>query len=217
MKLSLPTLYVPLCPLPSLLADDSSKSNFAIHVSGLLSALLVTSFILPLAILPTSLFAGVYFVLFVRYLGVSRDLNRIAATTVSPIFSGFQQVLEGTSPHPSLFPLLTPFIGITTIRAFGRERTFRSTLCILMDDTLSLWYASCTLDVWLSIRTQLLAALCLLTTAWVAVYANVSPGLAGIAITSSLSIIQSLDYLCAAYGKVSISLSPCLLLALTRM
>jgi hypothetical protein len=119
MKLSLPTLYVPLCPLPSLLADDSSKSNFAIHVSGLLSALLVTSFILPLAILPTSLFAGVYFVLFVRYLGVSRDLNRIAATTVSPIFSGFQQVLEGTSPHPSLFPLLTPFIGITTIRAFS--------------------------------------------------------------------------------------------------
>lgn len=97
-------------------------------------------------------------------------------------------------------------IGITTIRAFGRERSFRSNLCILMDDTLSLWYASCTLDVWLSIRTQLLAALCLLTTAWVAVYAHVSPGLAGIAITSSLSIVQSLDLLCAAYGKVSPSL-----------
>ena len=60
--------------------------------------------------------------------------------------------------------------------------------------------------MWLSIRTQLLSACCLLATASFAVYSGVSPGLAGIAITSSQSIIQSLDYLCSAYGRVSLSL-----------
>jgi hypothetical protein len=68
---------------------------------------------------------------------------------------------------------------------------------------LGIWYASCTLDVWLSIRTQLLSAVTLLFTAVFAVHAEVSPGLAGIAITSSQLIIQYLDALCSSYGRVS--------------
>lgn len=55
----------------------------------------VGTFILPAAIGPTFAFGAIYFFIFTRYLGVSRDLNRIAATTASPLFSGFQQVLIG--------------------------------------------------------------------------------------------------------------------------
>lgn len=55
----------------------------------------VGTFIIPTAIAPTLAFGIIYFFTFTRYLGVSRDLNRIAATTASPLFSGFQQVLVG--------------------------------------------------------------------------------------------------------------------------
>ena len=60
------------------------------------AALVVTTVILPAAFVPTACFALVYAVYFVRYLAVNRDLNRIAATTASPIFSGFQEVLVGS-------------------------------------------------------------------------------------------------------------------------
>lgn len=94
-------------------------------------------------------------------------------------------------------------LGITTIRAFRKEKSYRAELCENIDETLALWYCSCTLDVWLSIRTQLLSSLCLLATASFAIFAEISPGLAGIAITSSLLVIQSLDSLCTSYGRVS--------------
>lgn len=68
-------------------------------------------------------------------------------------------------------------------------------------------YCSCTLDVWLSIRTQFLSACCLLATASFAIHAGVSPGLAGIAIASAMGVIQNLDSLCTSYGRIVVSLN----------
>lgn len=161
-------------------------ATFANNIWAMMTSLGVLSFILASAIVPTAGFAAIYTFMFVRYLGVSRDLNRIAATTASPLFSGFQQVLT----------------GITTIRAFGRETDYRARVCDVLDETLGLWYASATLDVWLSIRTQMLSAVTLLFTSLFAIFAEVSPGLAAIAISSSLFIIQYLDQLCSSYGRV---------------
>ena len=110
------------------------QSTFAGNVLSMAASLGVTSWLLPSAILPTALFAFMYTLMFRRYLRVSRDLNRIAATTASPLFSGFQTVLA----------------GLTTIRAFGRESAYRRQVCHVIDDTLSIWYSACTLDVWLS-------------------------------------------------------------------
>ncbi|KAM0786571.1 hypothetical protein ACM66B_002027 [Microbotryomycetes sp. NB124-2] len=166
-------------------------STFITYIWSMATALAVTSYILPSAVLPTACFAAVYTFIFVRYLGVSRDLNRIASTTASPLFTGFQRVLT----------------GITTIRAFGRQKDYRARVCQVLDETLGLWYASATLDVWLAIRTQLLSAVTLLFTSTFAIYAQVSAGLAGIVITSSLYIIQYLDQLCSSYGRLVNSLN----------
>lgn len=152
-----------------------------------MASLGVTSFVLPVAIAPTACFGIVYIVMFTRYLSVNRDLNRIAATTASPLFSGFHEVL----------------VGITTIRAFGRERDYRRKVAEIIDRTLGIWYCSCTLDVWLSIRTQLLSGVTLLVTATCAIFQGISPGLAAIAISSSLLLIQYLDSLCSSYGRAS--------------
>lgn len=111
-----------------------------------------------------------------------------------------------SSTAPTLTLLRRP-TGITTIRAFGREKAYRSQVCAILDETLGIWYASCTLDVWLSIRTQLLSGATLLSTSILAIHSRVSPGLAGIAISSSLFIISFLDALCSSYGRLVNSLN----------
>lgn len=61
--------------------------------------------------------------------------------------------------------------------------------------------------MWLSIRTQVLSAFCLLATATFAIYYRVSPGLCGIAITSSQGVIQALDFLCTAYSRLVLAMN----------
>lgn len=61
--------------------------------------------------------------------------------------------------------------------------------------------------VWLSIRVQLLSAFCLLVTATFATYTNISPGFAGIAITSSQSVLLAVDNVSQAYGRLVLSLN----------
>lgn len=119
--------------------------------------------------------------------------------------------------------------GVTTIRAYSKESQFRHRLCKIVDETLAFWYLSATLDVrscpllfssirikahigflpqiWLSIRTQLLAALCLFSTATLAIYSGISPGLAGVAIASSQTVINSLSYLLSSYGRLILDLN----------
>lgn len=174
------------------------------------AALLITVVILPATFVPTAVFATFYANMFFRYLNVNRDINRIGATTASPLFSSAYCYCLGPFSDPSKPIVVAAFhqvlVGISTVRAFAKERDYRAQLCIIVDEILALWYCTCTLDVWLSIRTQLLSSCCLVATATFAIYSGVSPGLAGIAITSSQSIIQSLDWLCGAYGRVIICL-----------
>ncbi|GAA5928190.1 hypothetical protein JCM1841_003816 [Sporobolomyces salmonicolor] len=176
------------------IVDDSLASNFSDFGDNLVAgaaSLIVSAVILPSAIVPSLVFAVTYGAVFSRYLRVNRDVNRIAATTASPLFSSFAEAL----------------CGVTTIRAFARQTEYRHRLCQVVDDTLAFWYLGATLDIWLSIRTQLLAAFCLLFTALCAVYARVSPGLAGIAILSSQSVLSSVNFLCNAYGRLVLSMN----------
>ncbi|GAA5926884.1 uncharacterized protein JCM15063_000395 [Sporobolomyces koalae] len=161
--------------------------SFGHQSTTMLVALFAGGFILPAAIAPTLLFAGLYVYIFRCYLLLNRDANRIASTTASPLFASFAEALR----------------GVTTIRAFGKEQQFRRKLCNIVDETLAFWYLSATLDIWLDIRSQILAALCLVSTAILSIYSeSVTPGLAGVAITSSQSVITSLAYLCSAYGRL---------------
>ncbi|BGP41473.1 hypothetical protein JCM10449v2_005460 [Rhodotorula kratochvilovae] len=171
------------------LADN--VSSFASNIATMIAALAVTSAVLPAALVSSLAFAGIYASIFRSYLLVNRDVNRIAATTASPLFSSFGEALR----------------GITTIRAFGKQKEYRARLCRIVDETLAFWYLGATLDIWLSIRTQFLSAFCLLATATFATYYRISPGLAGIAITSSQAVLQALDTLCSAYGRLVLSMN----------
>ncbi|GAA5888564.1 hypothetical protein JCM6882_008999 [Rhodosporidiobolus microsporus] len=176
------------------IVDDALATNiseFAGNIVSMVASLTVVSIVLPAALLSSIVFAATYAYIFRSYLIVNRDVNRIAATTASPLFSSFAEALR----------------GIATIRAFGKQKEYRARLCHIVDETLAFWYLGATLDVWLSIRTQFLSAFCLLATATFATYTRISPGLAGIAITSSQSVIMALDFLCGAYGRLVLSMN----------
>ncbi|GAA5895594.1 uncharacterized protein JCM6883_001558 [Sporobolomyces salmoneus] len=175
--------------------DDSlavDASTFLHQGTSMVVALLAGGFILPAAIVPTVIFATIYVQIFRKYLLLNRDANRIASTTSSPLFSSFAEALR----------------GVTIIRAFSQEGRFRRRLCRNVDETLAFWYLSATLDVWLDIRTQFLAAVSLFSTAIFAIYPDsVTPGLAGVAIVSSQTVINSLSYLCTSYGRVVLDMN----------
>ncbi|GAA5843446.1 hypothetical protein JCM11251_001410 [Rhodosporidiobolus azoricus] len=176
------------------IVDDALATNiseFGGNMVSMVASLAVVSFVLPAALVSSLVFAIIYANIFRSYLIVNRDVNRIASTTASPLFSSFAETLR----------------GIATIRAFRKQKDYRAKLCHIVDETLAFWYLGATLDVWLSIRTQILSAFCLLATANFATYTRVSPGLAGIAITSSQSVILALDWLCGAYGRLVLSMN----------
>lgn len=104
---------------------------FLSNVCKILTALAVSSFVLPTSLGSTLVFALVYVRTFRSFLLLSRDANRIASTTASPLFASFGEALR----------------GIVTVRAFGKQRHYRDRLCHIVDETLAFWYLGATLDV----------------------------------------------------------------------
>jgi ABC-type multidrug transport system fused ATPase/permease subunit len=78
------------------------------NIATLVGAIATVAYILPAFLLPAAVIGYFFFYLTVRYLNTSRSLRRIEATKRSPIFSGFNEVLD----------------GISIVRAFGVERMF---------------------------------------------------------------------------------------------
>ena len=127
-------------------------SSFLHQSTSMFVALLAGGLILPAAIVPTLLFASLYGFTFRNYLCLNRDANRIASTTSSPLFasalSSRQRIRYSLSlTAKSFLGFAEALRGVTTIRAFAKERHFRRRLCSIIDETLAFWYLSATLDV----------------------------------------------------------------------
>lgn len=67
------------------------------------------------------------------FLASTRDMQRIESTSTSPLYSSFQSAL----------------MGLTTIRAFAAERHHLEDLYTMVDVNQALWWAVCTIEVWL--------------------------------------------------------------------
>ena len=64
------------------------------------------------------------------------------------------------------------------------------------------WYTLCTIAVWLSLRTQLLAALCLLFTAILGIYSEIDTGYLRIALSFAQLILMVCDSVCTSYSHL---------------
>ena len=126
------------------------------------------------------------------YVSSSRELKRLDSLAMSPIFSIFSETL----------------LGLATVRAFRVEHTFRKNAHgFLEESNRCFWPIQC-VNRWLSIRLELTGALIVLSSAVVVsgIFPS-SPGLAGLAITSALSLTGLLSWMVRQTSELEVNMN----------
>lgn len=120
------------------------------------------------------------------YIPASRQLKRIESTTRSPIYTHFSETIS----------------GVTSIRAFKMDKEFEYKMDSLIDTNNSSYYMSFTAARWLTVRLRFLGIIIVLIASLAAVISRgaVSPGLASLSVTYSLTITSALSVLVKSYS-----------------
>lgn len=127
-----------------------------------------------------------YFLFQMFYISTSRQLKRIESTTRSPIYSHFTETILGTS----------------SIKAFGVSHEFILESNHRVDVNNASFYTGFVSSRWLAIRLELLGFIVVLTASMVAVLSRgtITPGIAGLSVTYSLTVTQVLSFLVRTYS-----------------
>ncbi|XP_064455602.1 ATP-binding cassette sub-family C member 4-like [Ornithodoros turicata] len=107
---------------------------------NLLGVLVVVAVISPWIIIPTLILFVIFYFLRRFYMRTARDVKRLEGVTRSPVFS-----------H-----LSTSLYGLTTIRAFGAQRTFERMFDLKQDHHTSAWYMFLCTARWFGITLDLI-------------------------------------------------------------
>jgi len=110
-----------------------------------------------------------------------RQLKRMDSASKSPIFSHFSESLT----------------GVSTIRAYKAERRFNEKMAERIDENLLFYFPNNISNRWLALRLELIGNLITVFAALFAVLArsSISAGIAGLSITYSLNVSQTLNWL----------------------
>ncbi|CAD6185500.1 unnamed protein product [Caenorhabditis auriculariae] len=129
----------------------------------------------------TPVFIAYYFVLRF-YVSTSRQLKRLESASRSPIYSHFQESIQGAS----------------SIRAYGVVDKFVTESENRVDENLATYYPSIVANRWLAVRLELVGNLIVLSAALFAVLFRDSPGLSaglvGLSVSYALNITQTLNW-----------------------
>ena len=161
-------------------------------VLGIFQILFVVTATLP-AMLPC--FIPVVFLTYLvahRYIIVSREMKRLESIYRSPILIQFSE----------------SYLGLSTIRAFMKEKLFFSELCCRVDNFnrmhLYLWLS----NRWLNIRIALLGALVAWTAGiFIMLYGGVDSGTAGIVLLYSLTFTENLTWVARTHADCQMNLN----------
>lgn len=167
---------------------DTADFGICINVRGVLvyTFRALVSFILIsmetplflLALLPLGIF---YWLLQKLYIAASRQLKRIESTSRSPVYSHFQETVAGAA----------------SIRAYGSSHRFERECCNRLDTNHEAYFPSVVALRWLTVRLELLGYTIVFLAALLAVFQRhvLSPGLAGVSVSSALTITATLNML----------------------
>ena len=122
--------------------------------------------------------AVIYYLIQRVYISSSRQLKRIESTTRSPIYNHFSETVSGS----------------TSIRAYGVSQKFINESNERVDANHICYFPSFTASRWLAIRLEFLGYTIVFLAAMFAVLSRreLSPGIAGLAISYSLNITSVL-------------------------
>lgn len=169
--------------------DTSLSQSLRVVISqagNLVGALVMVAVIVPWFLVPAALISWAYWRYSVVYLRVGRSLRRLEATSRSPVYSGFGELLD----------------GIMTVRAFGAEKRFMADLCEQVDKTNGAFYWYWMTNRWLLLRFDVLGAVSVLATTLFALSGTISPGSAGMAIISSQSFVSACYWMSRFWGSL---------------
>ncbi|KAE8349422.1 ABC transporter [Aspergillus coremiiformis] len=150
------------------------------------SSLLVIASVTP-AFLAFSLVLTAAFVLtFLRFLPTSQSLRRLEMVSLSPLISNFGELLH----------------GLTTVRAFQAESRFQDRVIAVVDKFQGMDHFYWSLQSWLMYRFEGLSALSTFCLTALAMYTNVTPGLAAFVLIAANNFVDSTHALCRQYGQL---------------
>lgn len=144
------------------------------------------TFILIISVVPA--FAGalvplciIYFFSCTYYLSSSREIKRWQQTLNSPIFGLFSETID----------------GVSTIRAFNNQQKFIDLNYNRINRDHVAYFVGICSNRWLAVRLEMVGSLIIFSATLFAVIErdNISPGLMGLAVSYSMTITQSLNWL----------------------
>jgi ABC-type multidrug transport system fused ATPase/permease subunit len=139
-----------------------------------LVAFVMISLETPIILVVLFPFAVIYYLFQRIFISTSRQLKRIDSTSRSPIYNHFSETVN----------------GVTSIRSYGACDKFIQESNRRVDENHRCYYPSFTASRWLAIRLEFLGYSIVFLSAIFAVISrgSLSPGIAGLAISYSLSI-----------------------------
>lgn len=164
--------------------DVLLPSNLRAWVSCLIAviatfvAIIYATPVFVVVMLPTMI---IYYFVQVLYVSTSRQLKRIESVSRSPIYSHFQETIQGAS----------------TIRAFGRSHQFMLESEKKVDTNQVSSFPSVMANRWLAIRLEFIGNILTFFAALFAVLGRdtISGGLVGLSVSYALSVTQTLNWL----------------------
>eukprot|EP00884_Botryococcus_braunii_P012469 jgi/Botrbrau1/21222/Bobra.39_2s0023.1 len=154
--------------------------SFITSLVNVLFSLLVVVAVSPLAVVAVVPLGVMYEYVRRRYVATSRELKRLDSIALSPIFSTFNETLQ----------------GLVTIRAYKRQAAFHAGNQDLIDRSTRCQWPIPQVNRYLAMRLELLGSTIILVAATTAaVIIPRSAALAGLAITASLNLTGVLNWL----------------------
>lgn len=127
-----------------------------------------------------------FIITFLRFLPTSQSLRRLEMVSLTPLLSNFGELLH----------------GLTTVRAFRAEGRFQDRVIAVLDNCQGMDHFYWSLQAWLVYRFESLSALSTFCLTVLALYTNVSPGLAAFVLIAANNFVESTHSLCKQYGQL---------------
>ena len=150
------------------------------------SSIAVIASVTPSFLVFSLLLTGAFVLIFLRFLPTSQSLRRLEMVSLSPLISNFGELLH----------------GLTTVRAFHAEERFQNRVIGVVDRFQGMDHFYWSLQSWLMYRFENLSGLSTFVLTVLALYTDVSPGLAAFVLLSANNFVTSTHGLCKQYGQL---------------
>ncbi|KAL9086635.1 MAG: hypothetical protein Q9159_004044 [Coniocarpon cinnabarinum] len=150
------------------------------------TAVVIIASITPAFLVFTAIATGSFVLIFRIFLPTSQNLRRLEMVSLSPLMTNFGALLE----------------GLMTVRAYCAQGRFQARNIAVVDTFQRMDHFYWSVQAWLMYRFDTLAALCTFLLALLALYTDVSAGLAAFVLTAGGNFVNSTHSLCRQYGQI---------------